>query len=329
MVETADVPLRGGSKNNNNYGPDVSIIIVNYNTRQLTLDCLASVYASTTSFQYEIIVVDNASRDGSVDAIGGAYPELCMIANRDNTGFAVANNQAMEIAKGRYVLLLNSDTVVQKDTLDIMIGFMDRHPEMGASGCKVILPDGSLDKACKRGFPTPSASFYYAFGISRMFPDRPKFNQYQLGHLSPDDEYPVDCLVGAFMLVRRETIEQVGGLDETFFMYGEDIDWCYRIKEAGWGIYYYPRTYIVHYKGASARRKPMKIIYEFHRAMWVFHRKHYAKRYGILTNTAVWLGISLKFSLSLIRNKLIRPAPQKELSSRGAEVRETSSEVKA
>ncbi|MBY0220361.1 glycosyltransferase family 2 protein [Paenibacillus illinoisensis] len=308
---------------------DISIIIVNYNTRQLTLDCLASVYTSQTSYLYELIVVDNASHDGSVEAIREAYSEVRLIANRDNTGFAVANNQGMEIAKGHYILLLNSDTVVQPDTLETMVGFMDRHPEMGASGCKVILPDGTLDKACKRGFPTPSASFYYAFGISRIFPDRPKFNQYQLGHLSPDDEYPVDCLVGAFMLVRRETIDQVGGLDETFFMYGEDIDWCYRIKEAGWGIYYYPRTYIVHYKGASARRKPMKIIYEFHRAMWVFHRKHYAKRYGMLTNTAVWLGISLKFSLSLIRNKLIRPSSQKELSSGGAEVRETSSEVKA
>lgn len=328
MVETADVPLRVESINNKNFGLDVSIIIVNYNTLKLTLDCLASVYGSLTSFQYEIIVVDNASHDGSVEAIRNEYPDVRLIANRVNTGFAVANNQAMEIAKGRYTLLLNSDTVVQKDTLEIMIGFMDRHPEMGASGCKVVLPDGSLDKACKRGFPTPSASFYYAFGISRMFPDRPKFNQYQLGHLSPDDEYPVDCLVGAFMLVRRETIDQVGGLDETFFMYGEDIDWCYRIKEAGWGIYYYPRTYIVHYKGASARRKPMKIIYEFHRAMWVFHRKHYAKRYGIFTNTAVWLGIALKFSLSLIRNKLIRSASQKQSASGHAVVRETSSEVK-
>ncbi|MGG4126625.1 glycosyltransferase family 2 protein [Paenibacillus illinoisensis] len=308
---------------------DASIIIVNYNTRQLTLDCLESVYTSITSYSYEIIVVDNDSRDDSVQAIRKSYPQVQLIANSHNTGFAKANNQAMKAAKGRYILLLNSDTIVKQDTLHTMIYFMDRYPEMGASGCKVILPNGSLDKACKRGFPTPSASFYYAFGISRMFPDRPKFNQYQLGHLSPDDEYPVDCLVGAFMLVRRETIDQVGGLDETFFMYGEDIDWCYRIKEAGWGIYYYPRTYIVHYKGASARRKPMKIIYEFHRAMWVFHRKHYAKRYGILINTAVLLGISLKFSLSLIRNKLIRSSSQKELSSGGAEVRETSSEVKA
>lgn len=327
MTETIDAPSWSRLKNNQTKHVDVSIIIVNYNTRQLTLDCLESVYASRTAYHYEIIVIDNASHDGSVEAIRTAYPEVLMIANGDNTGFAVANNQGMKVARGRYILLLNSDTVVQPDTLEVMIGFMDRRPEMGASGCKVILPDGSLDKACKRGFPTPSASFYYAFGLSRLFPDRPKFNQYQLGHLSPDDEYPIDCLVGAFMLVRREVVEQVGGLDETFFMYGEDVDWCYRIKEAGWGIYYYPRTYIVHYKGASARRKPMKIVYEFHRAMWVFHRKHYAKRYSLFTNTVVWLGISLKFSMSLIRNKLIRPAPRKSSSLGHGADRETSSEV--
>ncbi|XOI99629.1 glycosyltransferase family 2 protein [Paenibacillus polymyxa] len=312
---------------NNTYLLDVSIIIVNFNTRQLTLDCLASVYASQTSYQYELIVIDNASHDGSVEAIREVYPDVKLIANQNNTGFAVANNQGMEVAKGRYILLLNSDTVVQPDTLHTMIYFMDRHPEMGASGCKVILPDGSLDKACKRGFPTPSASFYYAFGISRLFPDRPKFNQYQLGHLSPDDEYPVDCLVGAFMLVRRETIDQVGGLDETFFMYGEDIDWCYRIKEAGWGIFYYPRTYIVHYKGGSARRKPLKITYEFHRAMWVFHRKHYAKKYNLLTNTAVWMGISLKFTLSLLRSKLSPPSRQVRTETRLRAENEASSEV--
>lgn len=327
MLQSTDTPLREASKMNNTYLLDASIIIVNFNTRQLTLDCLQSVYASSTSYSYEVIVVDNASYDGSVEAIRKAYPQIRLIANNDNTGFAVANNQGMKIAKGRYILLLNSDTVVQLDTLQTMIGFMDRHPEMGASGCKVILPDGSLDKACKRGFPTPSASFYYAFGISRLFPDRPKFNQYQLEHLSPDDEYPVDCLVGAFMLVRRETIDQVGGLDETFFMYGEDIDWCYRIKEAGWGIFYYPRTYIVHYKGGSARRKPLKITYEFHRAMWVFHRKHYAKKYNLLTNTAVWMGISLKFTLSLLRSKLSPPSRQVRTETRLRAENEASSEV--
>jgi len=329
MIHTTDASLSEVSHINKNDKVDVSIIIVNYNTRQLTLDCLASVYASQTSYQYEIIVVDNASRDDSVGAIQHAYPNVRMIANSANTGFAVANNQGMDIAGGRYILLLNSDTVVQPDTLHTMVYFMDRHPEMGASGCKVILPDGSLDKACKRGFPTPSASFYYAFGLSRIFPDRPKFNQYQLGHLSPDDEYPVDCLVGAFMLVRRETIEQIGGLDETFFMYGEDIDWCYRIKEAGWGIYYYPRTYIVHYKGGSARRKPLKITYEFHRAMWVFHRKHYAKKYNPLMNGAVWMGISLKFTLSLLRNWVSLPSRSKRTVTPTRTENEVSSEVKS
>lgn len=283
---------------------DLSIIIVNYNTCRLTLDCLHSVYGSETAYQYEVFVVDNASVDGSVEAIGSEFPQVELIANQENTGFAKANNQGMEVAKGRYMLLLNSDTIVQPDTLQTMVSLMDGRPDLGASGCKIILPDGSLDKACRRGFPTPSASFYYAFGFSRLFPNTPRFNQYQLGYLDPNEAYPVDCLMGAFMLVRREVIEQIGGLDETFFMYGEDVDWCYRIKEAGWGIHYEPATYIVHYKGASSRRKPFKIIYEFHRAMWVFHRKHYKRQYSWLTNGVIYCGIAVKFTLSLIRNKL-------------------------
>ncbi|MNI21706.1 N-acetylglucosaminyl-diphospho-decaprenol L-rhamnosyltransferase [compost metagenome] len=169
-----------------------------------------------------------------------------------------------------------------------------------------MLPDGSLDKACKRGFPTPSASFYYAFGFSKLFPSNPRFNQYQLGYLDPDQDYPVDCLVGAFMLIRREVMEQVGMLDEDFFMYGEDIDWCYRIKQAGWEIYYYPRTSIIHYKGASSRKKPFKIIYEFHRAMILFHRKHYRRKYSFIVNGLVYSGVFVKFSFSFLKNKLFQ-----------------------
>ncbi|WP_342479113.1 glycosyltransferase family 2 protein [Paenibacillus sp. FSL H7-0350] len=286
---------------------DVSILILNYNTCRLTMDCLRSVYDSETSYSYEIILVDNNSQDDSVETISKEFPEVLLIANSENVGFAKGNNQGMEVASGRYVLLLNSDTVIRKDTLETMLAFMDSRPDLGASGCKVILPDGSLDKACRRGFPTPSASFYYAFGFSKLFPDRPKFNGYQLGYLDPDDEYPVDCLVGAFMLLRRETIEQVGGLDESFFMYGEDLDWCYRIKEAGWGIYYYPQTSIVHLKGGSARRRPFKIVYEFHRAMILFHKKHYSSRYNSMINGAVYAGVGVKFTLSLLRNALIAP----------------------
>lgn len=284
-------------------GLDLSIVIVNYNTRKLTLDCLQSIYKSHMTHSYEVFVVDNNSMDNSVEAIADIFPQAQLIANSDNVGFSKANNQGINIASGRYVLLLNSDTVVQPDTLDIMIRFMDANPTVGAAGCKVVLPDGSLDKACRRGFPTPSASFYYAFGISKLFPNNPKFNQYQLSYLDPDKDYPVDCLVGAFMMVRRETIDQVGMLDEDFFMYGEDIDWCYRIKEAGWGIHYYPYTQITHYKGASSRRKPFKIIYEFHRAMYLFHKKHYEKKYSFIVNAVVYTGIAVKLAISLLLNR--------------------------
>ncbi|AWB46177.1 glycosyl transferase family 2 [Paenibacillus sp. CAA11] len=290
---------------------DLSIIIVNFNTCDMTMDCLNSVYNSKIEFNYEVILVDNHSSDGSPEMIPKQYPQVKFIANKDNLGFAKANNQGMGIASGRYVLLLNSDTIVQPDTFQNMIRFMDNAPDVGAAGCKVILPDGSLDRACKRGNPTPSASFYYAFGFSKMFPKVPKFNQYQLGYLDPNDSYPVDCLVGAFMIVRKEVIEQVGGLDEEYFMYGEDIDWCYRIKQAGWNVYYKGDTYIVHYKGGSARRRPLKIVYEFHRAMALFHRKHYQQQYNWAINTAVYMGIAIKFTLSLITNwvKPLRPAP--------------------
>ncbi|WP_410770740.1 glycosyltransferase family 2 protein [Fontibacillus sp. BL9] len=283
---------------------DLSIVIVNYNTRQLTLDCLQSVFASETKYEFEVLVVDNHSHDDSVERIRTEYPQVALIVNEKNTGFSHANNQAMKTSAGRYILLLNSDTIIHKDTLEIMLSFMDSHPEVGASGCKVILPDGSLDKACKRGFPTPSASFYYAFGFSKRFPNNPRFNQYQLSYLDPDEEYPIDCLVGAFMMVRRETINQVGMLDEDFFMYAEDTDWCYRIKEAGWVNYYYPRTTIVHYKGGSAPRRPLKIIYEFHRSMVLFYNKHYRKKYNPLVSTAIYAGIGVQFALAMVKSAL-------------------------
>ncbi|TXK76901.1 glycosyltransferase family 2 protein [Paenibacillus sp. N3.4] len=286
---------------------DLSILIVNYKTRDLTLACIESVITSNTSYKYEIILIDNASNDGTIQTVTEKFPQVICQANSENVGFSKANNQGILLSQGRYVLLLNSDTIVQSDTFETMLRFMDENPAVGVSGCKIVLPDGSLDKACKRGFPTPSASFYYAFGFSKLFPKTPRFNQYQLGYLSADEAYPIDSLVGAFMLIRREAIDQVGMLDEAFFMYGEDIDWCYRIKQAGWINYYYPRTHIVHYKGASSRRKPFKIIYEFHRAMILFHNKHYRQKYSWVTNMLVYAGVSVKFLLSLAKNKL-RPA---------------------
>jgi GT2 family glycosyltransferase len=284
---------------------DLSIIILNYNTCELTKQAIRSVLESQTGYSYEIILVDNHSVDNSVEEIRREFMDrVNLIENLDNVGFAKGNNIGMEVAQGRYILLLNSDTVIQGNTLDVMVRFMDKHPKVGAAGCKVVLPDGSLDKACKRGFPTPLSSFYYALGISRLFPHNPRFNQYQLSHLDPDQDYPVDCLVGAFMMVRREAIDEVGMLDEDFFMYGEDIDWCYRLKQAGWVNYYYPETKIIHYKGSSSRRKSIKIIYEFHRAMYLFHQKHYQHNYSWFVNFIVYFGIAVKFATSFLLNKI-------------------------
>jgi GT2 family glycosyltransferase len=282
---------------------DLSIIIVNYNTKQLTIQVLKSVYSSQTTYSYETIVVDNASTEkGLEDEISRRFPQVTFIANQSNLGFSKANNQGVRIANGKYILLLNSDTIMESDTVQIMLDYMELNPKVGASGCKILLPDGSLDKACKRGFPNPEASLYFFLNLHKLFPNSAKFNQYQLGHLDPNEEHSVDSLVGAFMLVRRAAIEQVGLLDEDFFMYGEDIDWCYRIKQAGWINSYYPYATILHLKGASSKRKPFKIIYEFHRAMWLFYNKHYKDRYSFFVSLLVYLGVSFKLTLSLLRN---------------------------
>ncbi|MBP2242344.1 GT2 family glycosyltransferase [Cytobacillus eiseniae] len=281
---------------------DVSIIIVNYNTKKLTLDCIRSIYDSYSYSSIEIFLVDNNSTDGSLAAIKDKYKDIIIIANSENVGFSKANNQAINLSKGRYILLLNSDTIVKNGTIDVISRFMDENKEVGATGCKVLLPDGHLDQACHRGFPTPASSFYYLVGLDKRFPNKPRYNGYHLSHLNLDEVHEVDCLVGAFMMVRRETIEQVGLLDEMYFMYGEDIDWCYRIKQAGWKIYYNPKTEIIHYKGASSRKKPYKIVYEFHRAMYLFHKRHFAKKYPFFVNLAVYAGITLKLSFASFIN---------------------------
>ncbi|MGE7986545.1 glycosyltransferase family 2 protein [Lysinibacillus fusiformis] len=285
---------------------DLSIVIVNYNTKKLTIDCIQSVIKSNLSFLYEIFVVDNASSDGSIVQIQNLFPQVHMISNKENVGFSKANNQAIRECNGRYVLLLNSDTIVNENTLDKIICFMDRETNIGAVGCEVNLADGTLDKACHRGFPMPEASFYYMTGLAKKFPNSPKYNSYHKSYLNMKEIHDIDCLVGAFMMVRREVIEQVGLLDEEFFMYGEDIDWCYRIKEAGWRIVYNPTVSITHYKGASSRKKPFKIVYEFHRAMYLFHKKHYAKKYSFFVNSGVYTGITLKLTLATISNLLKR-----------------------
>lgn len=267
---------------------DLAIVVVSYCTRELLRDCLRSVYASQGPFTFEICVVDNASTDGSAEMVAREFPQAALIANQENRGYPAANNQGLrafgfgagEHDEGatdppRFALLLNSDTEVPPDGLKRMVDFMGDHPEAGAAGPKLVRPDGSLDLACRRSFPTPEVSFYRMIGLSRLFPESRRFGRYNLTYLDPDQLAEVDSVVGAFMLVRREAIDEAGLMDESFFMYGEDLDWAYRIKSAGWKIYYNPEVRVLHVKKASTRQNPRAQL-EFYRAMEIFYQKHYA-----------------------------------------------------
>lgn len=284
----------------------LSIIIVNYKTYILTKQTIESVVYNQYLFDYEIILVDNASKDESIEALSKDFKDLVLenrlkiIENEENLGFAKANNIGIKNANGKYILLLNSDTVVAENNLECCLKEMEKDKEIGALGCKVVLEDGRLDHACKRGFPTPKASLYYFLKLDKKNPL--KYGQYDALHLKEDEEGEVDALMGAFMLMPKKVLDEVGVLDETFFMYGEDIDLCYRIKQAGYKIMYYPKVHIIHYKGGSSKKRRTKIIYDFHEAMWIFYKKHYKNRYSIGINIVVYIGIWTKYILEIIKN---------------------------
>lgn len=281
---------------------DVSIIIVNYNTRELLKQVIESIKATVKRVEYEIIVVDNASKDGSVEMVRESFPKILLIDNSENLGFSKANNIGIKRSSGRYVLILNSDTVMVDNCIEDCVNYMDRDSSIGALGCKIVLRDGTLDKACKRGFPTPEASLFYMLKLDKLYPNSERFGKYNLTYLSEDEINEVDSLVGAFMMVKREAINKVGLLDEDFFMYGEDIDWCYRIKEAGYKNIYYPKAKIIHYKRESSKKRRFMTIYEFHRAMYLFYHKHYRKKYNILVTGIVYFGIAFKLGITMLIN---------------------------
>ena len=269
----------------------LSVIIVNYNVREFLHHALVSLRTAAQGIRTEFIVVDNASDDGSVEMLRRRFPTVRVIANRTNIGFARANNQAIRTARGEYLLLINPDTVVQEDTLRTLLEFMRTHPETGLVGCKVLNPDGTLQLACRRSIPTPWIAFTKISGLSTLFPRTRLFGRYNLTYLPENDTYPVDAVSGSFMLVRSSVVDEVGGLDEQFFMYGEDLDWCYRITQAGWSIEYVHTTSIIHYKGESTRRSSIDEIRTFYSAMHLFVRKHF--RYSGLTLLFLRLSIVL------------------------------------
>lgn len=254
---------------------DISVIIVNYNVRDFLSNALTSLFRALDGLTSEVFVVDNASDDGSVELIKKDFPKVHLIQNTRNAGFAKANNQALAVSKGKYLLLLNPDTLVQEDSIRVLMEYFRANPSAGMVGCKILNPDGTLQLACRRSFPTPWTAFTKTFGLSSLFPQSKLFARYNLTYLDPDKSYEVDAVSGSFMMIKRDVYEKIGGLDETFFMYGEDLDWCYRVQKAGWKVMYVPHTSIIHYKGESTKRSNIDELKVFYQAMRLFVRKHH------------------------------------------------------
>ena len=283
----------------------ISVIIVNYNVEYFLEQCLNSVYDALKNVQGEVFVVDNNSIDGSVDMVRRQFPQANLIANKDNVGFSKANNQAMRISNGDYVLLLNPDTVVEEDTFQKCIDFMDKNPEGGGLGVRMIDGKGQFLPESKRGLPTPSVAFYKIFGFSRIFPKSKTFGKYHLGYLNEFETNEVEILSGAFMLMRKDALVKVGLLDEAFFMYGEDIDLSYRIIRGGYKNYYFPDTQIIHYKGESTKKSSINYVFVFYRAMVIFAEKHFSQKNAKLFSFFINLAIYFRAGLALL-NRFIK-----------------------
>ncbi len=289
----------------------LSIVIVNYNVKYFLRQCLASVYGSDrtlsdgSELQLDVWVVDNDSVDGSVEMLQRDFPQVHLIANKENVGFARANNQALAHCTGQCLLLLNPDTIVERDTLVRCADFMASHPDCGGLTVKMIDGKGRFLKESKRGFPTPEAAFYKISGLIHIFPHSRRVAAYYMGHLPEDAVNEIEIMPGAFLMFRREAYEQTGGLDESYFMYGEDIDFSWRIRLAGWKNYYLPETRIVHYKGESTKKGSMNYVYTFYNAMSIFVRKYFtgngARLFILLLHIAIWLRAAAAWTRRIAR----------------------------
>ncbi|HJZ05777.1 hypothetical protein A2634_03750 [Candidatus Amesbacteria bacterium RIFCSPHIGHO2_01_FULL_48_32] len=276
----------------------LSIIILSYNVERLLLGCLASLYgAKKRSDDWEIIVIDNASSDNSVAQVKKHFPKVKLIVNKTNTGFAAGNNFGIKKSSGKYVLLLNPDTLVYANSISSVLNYMQSHPKVGAATCRVELPDGSLDYSCHRGFPNPTNSFLHFVGFKKL-------SSYTSQYI-PNYPHEIDALTGAFAFIRRQAGRQAGWLDEDYFWNGEDIDFCYKLKENGWQVVYIPEIKITHYKGASAMAtKDTRLAWAKNSTgvMSLFYRKHLAQKYPFFVNWSVYLGIWILKLFRLIRS---------------------------
>lgn len=278
----------------------LSVIIVNYNVKYFLEQCLLSVRKAVEEIEAEVFVVDNNSVDGSCEMVQERFPEVQLIANKENSGFSVANNQAVKQSTGEYVLLLNPDTLVEADTFQKCLDFMDEHPDAGGLGVKMVDGKGRFLPESKRGLPNPAAAFYKIFGLSALFPGSKRFGRYHLGYLNNDEIHEIDVLSGAFMLMRKTVLNKVGLLDEAFFMYGEDIDLSWRIKQGGYKNYYFPETCIIHYKGESTKKGSLNYVFVFYNAMIIFAKKHFSTSQAGIFSFFINLAIYFRAGLSII-----------------------------
>ncbi len=282
--------------------PEISVCIVTYKAKDLLKDCIFSI-SENTHLTYEIIVVDNGSNDGVDLMLESEFPSVQFIQKPSNLGYTIPMNQALQHGQGRYLLQLNPDTIVLPNALDQLVTFVDAHPQIGICGPKVLNRDLTLQKSCRRGEPTPWAVLTYFLGFSKRFPQSKLFGQYQLNYLNENEPDSVSGVSGSCMLIRRELIEQIGYLDESFFAYQEDADFCFRAHAAGWQVYYFPGAQIIHYGGQGGSRvQPYRSIIAWHKSYYLYYQKHLAKNYFFLVNWLYYLAMLIKLLGSLVMN---------------------------
>lgn len=285
--------------------PDLSIIIVNWNTRVLLNRCLQLVYQTVKRLDFELIVVDNASTDDSLPMLRRDYPQVRLIENRENVGFARANNQAAAIAQGRYLLLLNTDTFVHEGTVETLVEHMEQHPDTGAAGCRLFYEDGTLQRSCS-AFPTISTELWQSLWLDRLFPKHPVFGKYMMTYWDLDRLQEVDCVLGACMLIRTEVVKKIGLFDEQFFMYSEEVDFCYRLKQAGWKVRFVPEATAIHIWGGSTYKVPTETFLRLYKSRVVFFRKHYGRLVTALYKLILFFSSAVRSGLGSVAYFLFR-----------------------
>ena len=298
---------------------DLSVCIVTYQAKDYLRDCLRSILENTSEINYELIVVDNGSTDGVATMLQDEFPRIRYQRNEANLGFTRPMNQALQAAGGRYLLQLNPDTLILPQAFERLIAFMDSNPEVGICGPKVLNADRKLQKPCRRGESRPWAVISYFTGLAALFPRNPLFSQYLMSYKGEDETHAVAGVSGSCMLIRREVVDQIGYLDELFFAYQEDADFCLRASRAGWQIYYVPQAQIIHYGGRGGSRvQPYRSIVAWHKSYYLFYRKHYAADYFFVFNWFYYAAMVLKLLVTLGLNFLRREkfaGPRRELAS--------------